>query len=114
MAVFTITKVNDGDDVWGRHRLEQVQLQPAVSDYAPGGYLIQGIGGTTESTGNVGIDKVGYVIPIGGQGGYVPVWSGSSPRLQIWQQSAATSALTEVPAATDLSKYTFNLLVVGY
>ena len=57
---------------------------------------------------------MGFVIPIGGQGGYVPVWSRSSPRLQVWQQSAATSALTEVPAATDLSKYTFNLLVVGY
>ena len=111
---YTITKVNDGDDVWGRRRLEHVQLKPAVSDYAPGGYLIQGIGGTTESRGNVGITSVEFVVPVGGQGGYVPVWSPSSPRLQVWQQSAATSALTEVPAGTDLSAYTFNLLVVGY
>jgi hypothetical protein len=54
------------------------------------------------------------VIPIGGQGGYVPVWNPTTSKLQVFQQSAATSALTEVPAATDLSAYTFNLLVVGY
>jgi hypothetical protein len=113
MAQYTITKVADGDNVWGRIRLEHVILKPALSDYTPGGYFIQGIGGTTEATGNVGLDKVGYALPIGGQGGIVPVWSPSSPRLQMWEQGSSAGPLTEVAAGTDLSAYTFNLLLVG-
>lgn len=108
---YTVTKGNDGDDVWGRHRLEHVVLQPAAADYATGGYALSGI---PPSSGNVGITKIGYVIPVGGQGGYVPVWNLTTSKLQVFQQSAATGALTEVPAATDLSAFAFNLLVVGY
>jgi hypothetical protein len=111
---YKIALVSDGDDVWGRHRLEHVTLQPAVSDYPTSGYPIVGISGPTESTGNVGIAKVGYVIPIGGQGGYTPVWNPSTGKLQIWQGASGLGPDSEVPANTDLSSYTFNLLVVGY
>jgi len=113
MANFTITKVLDGDDVWGRKRIEHVVLQPAVSDYPTGGYLLQGISGSTESTGNVGLGKVSYAWPCGGQGGYVPVWAPSSSRVQVFRQNGTTGPLIEVPASTDLSAYAFNLLVLG-
>lgn len=110
---YTITKVPDGDISLGSLRAEQVQLQPAAADYAPGGYLIQGIAGSTEATGNVGLSKVLFVIPVGGQGGYVPVFNPATSKVQMFQQGAAAGALTEVAAGTDLSAFTFNLLVVG-
>ena len=110
---FKITKTPDGDVSLGNLRGEIVNLQPSASDYATGGYLIQGIGGTTESTGNVGIDRVLFVIPVGGQGGYVPAFNPATSKLQIFQQSAATGALTQPNANTDLSAFTFQLLVVG-
>lgn len=111
---FTLTKLTDGDMSLGNFRGEQVALQPSVSDYATGGYLVEGIGGATETAGNVGVTKVVFVIPIGGQGGYVPVFNPTTSKVQMFEQSAATSALTELAASTDLSSYTFNLLVVGY
>ena len=110
---YTITKVADGDDVWGRARLERVQLQPAPSDYPPGGYPIQGIGGTTEDTGNVGIDKVYFVIPVGGEGGYKPVFNPVTSKLQVFEDSAGTGPLVEVGGTTNLQAYTFNLIVGG-
>lgn len=110
---YSVTKVSDGDDVWGRKRLEHVVLQPALSDYVPGGYLIQGEAGTTESTGNVGLAKVFFVIPIGGQGGYTPVWNPTTSKLQVFVDSAGTGPLQEAGGTTNLNAYAFNLLVVG-
>lgn len=108
------TKTTDGDEVWGKHRLEHVTLQPSISDYATGGYLVQGIAGTTESTGNIGIEKVGYVIPIGGQGGVVPVYNPTTSKMEMYLQTGSSGALTQASANTDFSAYTFNFLVVGY
>lgn len=113
MATYKVTKTSDGDDIWGRKRIEHVILQPAPSDYPPGGYLLQGISGATESTGNVGLGQVAYAWPVGGQEGYVPVFAPSSSKVKIFRQTAATGALAEVPANTDLSAYAFNLLVAG-
>ena len=111
---YTITKLSDGDLSLGNLRGELVNLQPALSDYPTGGYLIQGIGGTTESTGNVGMDKVLAVIPVGGQQGYHPVWQPSSSKLEMFYISSAPAAGQQVPANTDLSALTFELLVLGY
>lgn len=108
---YTVTKVSDGDHVLGNYRLEHVILQPAAADYATGGYVISGI---PPSSGNVGITKVGFCIPIGGQAGYVPVWNPATKKLQIWQDSGVLGQLSEVPAATDLSALAFNLWVIGY
>ena len=110
---YKLTKVNDGD-LLANIREELVQLQPSVSDYATGGYLVQGIGGTTESTGNVGLAKVLFVLPVGGQGGYLPVFNPTTSKLQIFQDSTSGGPGGEVLANTNLAAYTFNLLVVGY
>lgn len=111
---YSLTHGNDYQDVWGRHVADDYSLVPAISDYATGGYLIQGISGTTETTGNVALAKVGYVIPIGGQGGYMPVWNPVTSKLEIYQGAAGLGANTQVPANTDLSAFTFHLLVIGY
>ena len=105
---YTISKLPDGDLSLGNLRGELVNLQPALSDYPTGGYLIEGIGGTTESTGNVGMDKVLVVIPAGGQQQYSPVWQPATSKLEIW------SAGSQLTANTDLSTLTFELLLLGY
>ena len=110
---YSVTKVDDGDLSLGNLRGEIVTLQPSVSDYATTGYLVQGIGGSPLTSGNVGMDKILAVVPVGGQGGIVPVWNPSTSKVQMLQQSAATGPLTEVPASTDLSSYSFRLLLLG-
>jgi hypothetical protein len=105
---YTITKLSDGDLSIGNLRGELVNLQPALSDYPTGGYLIEGIGGTTESVGNVGMDKVLTVIPAGGQQQYAPVWQPATSKLEMWASGS------QVAASTDLSALTFELLLIGY
>jgi hypothetical protein len=112
---YTITKLADGDLSLGNLRGELVNLQPASSDYPTGGYLIQGIGGATESTGNVGMDKVLAVLPVGGQQGYEPVWQPATSKLEmLYNGSSAPGSNVQVPASTDLSALTFELLLLGY
>jgi len=106
--------LSDGDISLGNLRAELMTLVPSVSDYATGGYLVEGIGGATEATGNVGMDKVLFVIPVGGQQGYLPVWQPTTSKLAMFEDSGAVGPLGQVPPNTDLSSYTFELLVVGY
>lgn len=110
---YSVTKQNDGDLSLGNLRGELVNLLPAVSDYPTGGYALQGIGGNPLTSGNVGMDKILAVAPVGGQGGYVPVFNPSTNKLQMFQQSAATGPLTECTANEDLSAQTFSLLLIG-
>jgi hypothetical protein len=111
---YSLTKNKDGDASLGNFRGELLTLAPSVSDYAAGGYLVEGIGGATENTGTVGMDKVLFVIPVGGQGGYSPVFNPTTSKVQIFEPSNAVAPQVEVPAHTDLSAYAFLLLAVGY
>ena len=106
---FSLTKNPDGDISLGNLRAEWVTLKPAVSDYVPGGYLIQGIAGTTETTGDIGLSKVLFVIDCGGASNYKTEWNPNTSKLQVWVMS--TNA--EVGVNVDLSNLGFNLLVVG-
>lgn len=111
---FKLTKNPDGDISLGNLRAELMTLTPSSSDYATGGYLVEGIGGATEGTGNVGLDKVLFVVPAGGQGGYVPVWNPATSKVQVFDTGASSgAALTEKANGSDLSAYNFQLLVVG-
>jgi hypothetical protein len=111
---YTITKLPDGDLSLGNLRGELVTLQPSVSDYPTNGYLIQGIGGATESTGNVGMDKVLAVIPVGGQQGYGAVFNPATSKVQVFYSGSSSSPNAEVPGNTNLVALTFELLVLGY
>lgn len=110
---YKLNKLPDGDLSLGNLRGELVNLVPSVSDYASGGYLIQGIGGTTQNTGNVGIDVVKAVLPVGGQGGYNPVWNPVTSKLQMFWNASSGSPDGEVTAGTNLAAQTFLLLVLG-
>ena len=110
----TITKLPDGDLSLGNLRGELITLQPAVADYATGGYLIQGIGGSTENTGNVGLDKVLIVEPAGGQGGISPVWNPATSKMQMFTNSPSAGiplGLGTLSAAATNSTYTAAGLV---
>jgi hypothetical protein len=113
---YTITKLSDGDLSLGNLRGELVNLQPALSDYPTGGYLVEGIGGNPLTGGNVGLDKVIDVFPAGGQGGYQLAFNPATSKMQMyWNNGSATPGpAVEVPANTDLSPLTFRLLVIGY
>jgi len=117
----TLTKQADGDLSLGNLRAELVTAQPAVSDYVAGGYLIQGIGGTTENTGNVGLEKVLFVAHVGGAGSglnassanaYFPQWNTATSKLQVFEPSG-NGPMVEVATTTNLSAYSFDLLIGG-
>jgi hypothetical protein len=110
---YTITKLPDGDLSLGNLRGELVALQPAVSDYPTGGYLVQGIGGNPLTSGNVGMDKVLAAAPVGGQQGYQVVFNPATSKVQMWQTAGSSAPAGEVPANTNLAALTFNLLCIG-
>lgn len=115
---YVITKLPDGDVSIGNLNGEFVSLSDSVSDYATGGYAI--IGGETAnnagapSTINCDLWKVLTALPVGGQGGIEPVWNPNTQKVQMWWNGSANSAAVEVPNGTDLSGYSFNLLLLGY
>jgi hypothetical protein len=111
---YTITKNSDGDVSLGNLRGEIVTLQPAASDYATGGYLVQGIGGNPLTAGDIGMDKVLFAIPIGGQGGYTPVFNPTTSKVQVFGTSPASGvplSLGTLSAAATQSTYTAAGLV---
>jgi hypothetical protein len=110
---YTITKLPDGDGSLGNWRAELATLQPASSDYATGGYLIQGIAGSTENTGNVGLAKVLFVLAVGGQGGYAPVWNPATSKLQVFVDSTSQGPSGELLPGSNLFFNPMRLLIVG-
>jgi hypothetical protein len=65
-------------------------------------------------TGGEAVDAPGdngyHHLLVGAAGGYVGYWDRSNQKLIAYQQSAATSALTQVPNTTDLSAVTFPFI----
>lgn len=113
---YTITKQADGDCSLGNLSGEFVALQPSTSDYATGGYAInsqEAVLNNSALTANCDLYKIITVLPTGGQGGYNPKWNPTTGKLQMWQTATANAAEGEVPANTDLSALTFQLLLVG-
>jgi hypothetical protein len=115
----TLTKNPDGDLSLGNIRAELVTAQPGSSDYVPGGYLLQGIGGATENTGNVGLDKILFVDPVGGSYAgagvaltYYSQWNTATSKLQIFEPSG-NGPMVEVGGTTQLLNYSFELLIGG-
>lgn len=66
-------------------------------------------GWALDAPGDLGYSKF---IPAGGGGGYVGQWDKTNQKLKAFRQSAATSALTEVPNTTDLSAVAFDFIAV--
>lgn len=65
-------------------------------------------------TGGEAVDAPGdsgyHHLQVGPAGGYVGYWDKANQKLIAYQQSAATSALTQVPNTTDLSAVSFPFI----
>lgn len=113
---YKITKIPDGDINLGNLNGEIVQLTDSTSDYPTGGYaIIDGVSVVNNSAlaQNVDLYRVVVAEPAGGQGGYNIVWNPATKKIQVFQGAAGLGPGTEVPANTDLSAYTFQLLLAG-
>jgi len=60
------------------------------NSYPTGGYSLAGLGGTVHAV-------------VGSTGGYLLQYDPSTQKVKMFRQTAATSALIEVPNTTDLS-----------
>jgi hypothetical protein len=109
---YAIVKQPDGDVSLGNLNGEYVCLSDSISDYATGGYAIvdgEQFNANSALTINCDLWRILTALPAGGQNGYQPVWNPTTKKLQMF-----TSANTEVSNGTDLSPYSFYLLLVGY
>jgi hypothetical protein len=72
-------------------------------------------GGMSFTFRQIGLDFADTVM-IEAASGYLLAWNKSTtaPTFIAYQQSAATGALTQVPAATDLSAVAAEFRAVGY
>lgn len=71
----TITLNSDGNVSLGNLRAELITITPTASDYATGGYALV--------AANVGMAKIVGALPIGGQGGLLPVYNPTTAKVQI-------------------------------
>lgn len=107
----TITKSTiHPEDVWGALPIAIVTATPAASDYATGGYtLTPGVG--------IPLGSIFAVLQLGDTGTTTEVrlkWNTTTQKLQAyWTGAAVSGFLAEVTPNTDLSGFTFTLLIIG-
>jgi hypothetical protein len=70
------------------------------ASYATGGEAI-------DAPGDIGYHDLAIS---GNAAGYLATWDRTNQKLLAYQQSAATSALTQVPSTTDLSAVSFRFI----
>ena len=89
-----------------KFRLVVIDLTFAAADtYKTGGFTIL--------PSEVGMTAILGVLAIGSKG-YECAWAAATNNLLLYQQSAATSALTQIPDNTDISAVSpIRLLVIG-
>jgi len=103
-------------DVWGALPVRVVTATPAAADYTTGGYTLTPGSGIPLGSPIFGVITLGDT---GGTGAVVLKWNTSTSKLQaFWsgavaEGGAAAAELAEVTAGTDLSAFTFTLLIIG-
>lgn len=72
-------------------------------------------GGEAVALADLGVSRLDSIFPAS-RSGYVAGWNGSTsaPKIMLYRQTAASSALVEVPSTTDVSATIVDLLVFGY
>lgn len=71
-------------------------------------------GGEAFVPAEFGLDRLDW-LQIAGATGYVAVWDGSTsaPKVLLYRQTAATGALAEVPATTNVATVVVRFRAVG-
>lgn len=95
--------ISDQPQAIGQFKVAVRTLTPDAS-YPAGGYAV--------TAAAVGLAKILFVV-LSGTGGYVSQWNPATGKVQMFRQSAATSALTE-PTGVDVSASPVELLIFGY
>jgi len=96
----TVTKLKQGGDVLGKHRVYPADVL-LDNSYPTGGYAISAQRFGARSI--VGVEPIGS--PAGVAGGYSLIWDTTNNKLMAFFQDAG-GAFGEVTAATDLSAIT--------
>ena len=98
-------------DVWGDLPIAIVTATPAASDYPTGGYALTPGTGIPLGTPIFGVFTLGDT---GGTTGVYLKWNTSTSLLQAFGTGpTSTGPLAEVASGTNLSAFTFTLLIVG-
>lgn len=71
-------------------------------------------GGEAFVPADFGLSRLDW-LQVAGATGYLAVWDGSAsaPKVLLYRQTAATGALVEVPATTNVSTVTARFVAVG-
>lgn len=106
----TIVDVPGGADVWGRHRVREVDIT-GDSSYPAGGYAFTGP--------QFGLRSIIAMHPGGGNTaavGILPFWNTQTSKLQFvypTQTGTSPNVGAEAVAGTNLSTVTFRMCVVS-
>jgi|SRR5579871_7015603 len=88
------------------NRKEKVVDVAYDNSYPTGGYAI--------APSAVGLEQILAVLAGGNLAGYIPSYNQATGKLQLFQQSAATGALTEVANTTNVSAVSHRLVFFGW
>lgn len=71
-------------------------------------------GGEAVTIADLGFTRLDW-LDVSAGNGYLAAWDGSltSPKILLYRQTSATSALIEVPSATDVSTITVRVMAFG-
>lgn len=99
------TTIITGPEVPGNRKMTTATVT-FDSSYATGGEAI--------AASDLGLNRLDYLVVDAGAG-YLAKWDGStsSPKILLYRQTAATSALVEVPSTTDMSAISVKVLAFG-
>lgn len=99
------TTINTGPEVPGNRKITTATIT-FDSSYATGGESVV--------ISDLGLQRLDHLVVDAGAG-YLAKWDGSTtaPKILLYRQTAATSALVEVPSTTDMSAISVKVLALG-
>lgn len=103
----TFTKIAGPHSIGSRW--ETIYEAAADASYPTGGWAA-----APSSLGFAATVDPEFHASVESQGGYLLTYNHGNNTIQAWRQSAATSALTEVPNTTDLSAVLTKIRIVAH
>ena len=103
MAASTV--INTGPEVPGNRKITTATVT-FDSSYVTGGEAVSAL--------DFGLVRLDHLV-IDAGAGYLAQWDGSltAPKILLYRQTAATGALVQVPATTDVSAVSVKVLAFG-
>jgi hypothetical protein len=101
----TATTITTGPEVPGNRKITTA-LVTFDNSYVTGGEAVAAL--------DFGLVRLDHLVVDAGAG-YLAQWNGSTtaPKILLFRQTAATGALAEVPATTDMSAISVRVIAFG-